>query len=129
MHEPFSAQIGNRILAALPSDEYQRLQPLLAPVELTQGLLLYETDGPVEYVYFPVNALISLVVPMEDGSAIEFGLVGNEGMSGMSALIGEAMSTDRAIVQIPGGAVRASLAVIKRNLVAGERSMICCCAI
>jgi CRP-like cAMP-binding protein len=115
MHESNSTQSRNRILAALPSDEYQRLQPLLKRAELTQGIVLYETGGPVEYVYFPVNALISLVVPMEDGSAIEVGLVGNDGMSGMSGLIGEAMSSDRAIVQIPGGAVRASLAVIKEE--------------
>jgi len=115
MHESNAAQSRNRILVALPSDEYQRLQPLLTPAELTLGSVLYETGGPVEYVYFPVNSLISLVVPMEDGSAIEVGLVGNDGMSGFSALIGEALSTDRAIVQIPGGAVRASLAVIKEE--------------
>ena len=115
MHESNSTQSRNRILAALPSDEYERLQPQLKRTELTHGIVLYETGGPVEHVYFPVNALISLVVPMEDGSAVEVGLVGNDGMSGMSALIGEAMSTDRAIVHIPGGAVRASLAVIKEE--------------
>jgi CRP-like cAMP-binding protein len=119
MHESNSTQSRNRILAALPSDEYQRLQPLLTPAELTHGIVLYETGGPVEHVYFPVNALISLVVPMEDGSAVEVGLVGNDGMSGMSALIGEAMSTDRAIVQIPGGAVRASLATVKEEFSRG----------
>jgi CRP-like cAMP-binding protein len=119
MHESNSTQSQNRMLAALPSDEYQRLQPLLTPAELTLGMVLYETGGPVGYVYFPVNCLISLVVPMEDGSAIEVGLVGNDGMSGVSALIGEAHSTDRAIVQIAGGAVRASLTVIKEEFSRG----------
>ena len=119
MHESNSTQSRNRILDALPSDEYQRLQPLLKRAELTHGIVLYETGGPVEYVYFPLNALISLVVPMEDGSAVEVGLVGNDGMSGISALTGEALSTDRAIVQIPGGAVRASLAVIKEEFSRG----------
>jgi len=119
MHESNSTQNQNRLLAALPSDEYQRLQPLLTPAELTLGLLLYETEGPVKYVYFPLNSLISLVVPMEDGSAVEVGLVGNDGMSGISALIGESMSTDRAVVQIAGGAVRTSLAVIKEEFSRG----------
>jgi CRP-like cAMP-binding protein len=105
----------NRILAGLPTDNYQRLQPYLKPVELSHGMVLYEIGERVQYVYFPVNALISFVIPMEDGSTVEVGLIGNEGMSGTAALVGEETATCRALVQIPDVAIRAPLAVIKEE--------------
>src|SRR5258705_11590704 len=105
----------NRILAALPIDNYQRLQPFLTPVELSHGMVLYEIGRRIQYVYFPVNSLISLVIPMEDGSTVEVGRVGNDGMSGIVALVGEETATSRALVQIPNVAIRSPLAVIKEE--------------
>jgi len=106
---------SNRILAALPTDSYQKLKPYLTPVELTHGMVLHELGEPIEYVYFPIDAVISLVIPMEDGSTVEVGLVGNDGMSGTIALVGEETATYRALVQIPDFAMRAPLAVIKEE--------------
>jgi CRP-like cAMP-binding protein len=115
MHASTTSLGRNRILAALPTDDYQRLQPYLTPVKLSHGMVLYEIGERVQHVYFPVNALISFVIPMEDGSTVEVGLIGNDGMSGTAALVGEDTATCRALVQIPDLAIRAPLAVIKEE--------------
>jgi CRP-like cAMP-binding protein len=105
----------NRLLAALSAGEYQRLLPHFESVELSRGEILYEMGGPVEHVYFPSSALISLVTQMEDGPTIEVGLVGHDGMAGICALLGEGTAPEEAIVQIPDGAMRAKLNVIKEE--------------
>ena len=105
--------VKNRILAALPESEYQLLAPHLTPYELPHGKILYDFGDTIEYAYFPSNALISLVTQMHDGKIIEVGLVGSDGMSGIAALMGQKTSSDRAMVQIPDGGVRAKIAVIK----------------
>jgi CRP-like cAMP-binding protein len=113
------SQIKNRILAALPESEYQRLAPHLTHYDLPHGEILYDFGDPIDYVYFPTNAMISLVTQMEDGKIIEVGLVGNDGMSGIAALMGQKTSSERAIVQIPDGSVRAKVAVIKEEFKRG----------
>ena len=69
----------------------------------------------VRHAYFPNNALISLVTQMLDGKVVEVGLIGNDGMSGLTALMSEGTSTERAIVQLPNGATRVELSVIKEE--------------
>jgi CRP-like cAMP-binding protein len=111
--------IKNKILAALSDGEYQRLLPHLEKIDLPHGEVLYEMEGPVNYVYFPFNALISLVTQMIDGKIVEVGLVGNDGMSGVPALMGKQTSPERAIVQIPDGGARARFSVIKEEFKRG----------
>jgi CRP-like cAMP-binding protein len=111
--------IKNRILAALPQNEYQRLLPSLESVPYASGDIFYEIDGTIEHAYFPSSALISLVTQMEDGKIIEVGLVGNDGMSGIAALLGQTTSAERAIVQIPGDGLRAKISVIKEEFQRG----------
>jgi CRP-like cAMP-binding protein len=105
----------NRILAGLPEPEYQRIASHLEPVDLPSGKIIYDIDQQIDYVYFPFHAMISLVTLMEDGKIVEVGLVGRDGMTGIVALMGQKTSPDRAIVQIPDGAVRARLEVIKEE--------------
>jgi CRP-like cAMP-binding protein len=102
----------NRLLASLPDEDYQRLLPHLEPVSLEHGRVLYDIEDPIDYFYFPCNAVISLVTQMEDGKIVEVGLVGNEGVSGLAAVFGQKLSAERAIVQIPDGGVRAKSEVI-----------------
>lgn len=112
----------NDILAALVpflNEEDGRFVSRLEPVELTHGLVLYEIGEQVRHVYFPNNALISLVTQMIDGKIVEVGLVGSDGMSGLTALMGEETSPERAIVQIPNGAMRVELSVIKEEFMRG----------
>jgi CRP-like cAMP-binding protein len=105
--------IRNRILAALPTDQYQRILPHLEPFEFSHGHVIYEMEGTIDYVYFPEGSMISLVTQMLDGKIIEVGLVGNDGMSGLAALFGQAKSAERAVVQIPNGGVRALTSVVQ----------------
>jgi CRP-like cAMP-binding protein len=115
MVKPPSDQIQNHILASLPASDYQRLASHLEPVELDHGRILYEMGDTIEYLYFPFRAMISLVTQMEDGKIVEVGLVGSDGMSGISALMGHLVSYERALVQIPNGGARVKLSVIKKE--------------
>ena len=119
MHESALSSIKNEILTALSKEEQARLVSRLEPVELPHGLVLYEIGEPVRHVYFPNNALISLVTQMTDGKIVEVGLIGNDGMSGLTALMSEGTSPDRALVQIPNGGTRADLSVIKEEFMRG----------
>jgi CRP-like cAMP-binding protein len=101
-HEP----IKNRLLPALPADEYQRLVPDLKFVSLSLEQVLYESGEPIRYVYFPHQALVSLVSTMEDGSTVEVGLVGSEGLVGIPVFLGGNTTTNRAFVQVADSGMR-----------------------
>jgi CRP-like cAMP-binding protein len=118
MHDarPYSQSL---ILGSLPEEDYQRLAPHLEDFELRHAEVLYEIGAPVDYVYFPLSAMISLVTEMLDGKIIEVGVVGNEGMTGVSALLAENTSPERAIVQIANGGVRAKFSVIQEEFKRG----------
>ena len=96
----------NRLLAALPAKEYERLLPGLEPVKLTYGEVLYEPGEQMRHVYFPSNCLVSLLTVVEGHRALEVGLVGREGMVGSRLALGITASSVRALVQGTGTAVR-----------------------
>jgi len=98
--------IANSILAALPSKDYRRLHALLEPVTLIFGEVLYRPGEPIQHVYFPTNALVSLLTPVEGHMALEIGLVGREGMLGIPLALGTHDSPVRALVQGSGVALR-----------------------
>jgi CRP-like cAMP-binding protein/PAS domain-containing protein len=98
--------IANSVLAAVPRTEYQRLAAGLEPVSLTFGDVLYEPGGPIRYVYFPGDCLISLLTQVENHMALEVGLVGSEGMVGIPLALGIGTSSVRALVQGTGTAMR-----------------------
>jgi CRP-like cAMP-binding protein len=99
------ASIANRLLAALPAADYQRLLPGLEPLTLKSGEMLDETGVPTRDVYFPIDCVISLQATAEGDRALEVGLVGYEGMVGISLVLGEVASI-RAVVQVSGTALR-----------------------
>jgi CRP-like cAMP-binding protein len=103
---PPSSMIENRILAALPGNEYQRLAPHLEEVPLTLGDVLYWPGDQVKFVYFPQTAVVSLIAAMKDGVTVEAGLTGREGMVGVSALLGAETTPHEMIVQHEGRALR-----------------------
>ena len=100
----------NKILAALSGRAYQLLQTSLEPVELIYGEALYEPNGAIRHVYFPVDCLVSLLTAVDEGRSLEVGMVGNEGMVGMPMVLGIGISAVRAIVQGSGTALRLSAA-------------------
>ena len=116
----FLASPINQILAALPAEKYQRIVPHLKTVSLKLGQVIHEPYEAIKDVYFPNRAMISLVSIMEDGATTEIGLVGNEGMIGLPAILGGELAPSRAIVQIEDGAMKLSAAVLKQEFKRGE---------
>ncbi|MBV9385643.1 MAG: Crp/Fnr family transcriptional regulator [Chroococcidiopsidaceae cyanobacterium CP_BM_ER_R8_30] len=97
---------GNRIIAALPQEDYQRISPYLEVIPLFQRQILYHPKDTIDYAYFPNRSMASLVSILEDGATVEIGLVGNEGMVGLPIVLGERIATCQYIVQIPDSATR-----------------------
>ena len=96
----------NRLLAALPSEELEQVRPHLERVYLEQRDVLYDPEIPIDYVYFPETAIISLVSNMSDGGTVEVGTAGCEGMAGLSVFLAGETSSIQAFAQIPGEATR-----------------------
>lgn len=96
----------NRILSALSAEDYERLTPRLEPVVLTHGQILHTQNDLIDYVYFPTNGMISLVSLTSDGSSVEVGTVGFEGMTGLSIILGVERPPHETLVQLPGDAMR-----------------------
>ena len=111
----------NKILAALPRKEYRRLLPRLTPVSLSLGETLYEMEGSIRHVYFPNSSVVSLVTHMEEGTSVEVGLIGGEGMVGLSVVMGDAVSQNHAVVQIADGAMRMSTNALRAELKHGGK--------
>jgi CRP-like cAMP-binding protein len=106
LDEPARAQgVGpaqNRLLASMPDSEFRRWQPHLKLVELTLGQVISEPGRELEYAYFPLTAIVSLLYVMNDGESAEIALVGNDGMLGITVFMGGNSTTIRAVVQSAG---------------------------
>jgi len=102
--------MANRILASMPPGDYQRLCDQLERVALKFGQILYEPGKSIQYVYFPVDCLVSLLTAVDKRRTLEVGMVGNEGMAGMPFILGVGISGVRALVQGAGGALRMAAA-------------------
>jgi CRP-like cAMP-binding protein len=106
---------SNHLLAALPTAEWQRWQSQLELVDLRLGQVLYESGGKMSYVYFPIDAIVSLLTVLEDGDSAEIAVVGNEGIVGVSLFMGGETTPSRAVVQSAGKSVRLSAHVLKKE--------------
>ncbi|WP_163558609.1 Crp/Fnr family transcriptional regulator [Halomonas sp. NO4] len=96
----------NQLLALLPENERARLLPHLERVALPLGKSLCESGGVMQHVYFPLDAIVSLLCVMENGASTEIAVVGNEGIVGVSLFMGGETTPSRAIVQSAGEAYR-----------------------
>lgn len=96
---------ANHVLAALPAAEAQRLSEQLTKVSLEIKTVLFEPGQTIEAVHFPLDGVISLVTPLEDGAIVEVATVGNEGVVGVPLFPGGSLAV-RAISQVPGRALR-----------------------
>lgn len=102
----FSTSVNNRLLASLPREEYERLQPYLEPVSLELKRELYQPNQPIDFVYFPLRGMCSLLSMTSDGDLIEVATVGNEGMVGLPVFLGAKQIPGIGMCQIPGDALR-----------------------
>ncbi|MEH1873261.1 Crp/Fnr family transcriptional regulator [Nostoc sp.] len=106
-------QPPNKLLAALPASDYERVVPHLKLVPLPVGQILYQAGEPIAQVYFPDKAVVSIVTTMQDGSTVEAGLVSNEGMVGIPVILGDNTTTTTAFVQIAGAAMQINADVLR----------------
>lgn len=112
--------VANRLLAALPKKEYQHLLPKLEQVTLTFGDILFDPGDHIRHVYFPNDSIISLLSAVEDRALLEVGIVGNEGMAGLSVFMGVNKSRNRALVQGAGTAMRMKAAALYKEVSNGN---------
>jgi CRP-like cAMP-binding protein len=96
----------NRLLLALPKPVYRALLPDLEAVILPHGAVLFEARDRITHIYFPQRCVVSLLSAAGAGPGVEVGLIGNEGMVGLSVFLGATLSTTQAVLQIPDGAWR-----------------------
>ena len=108
MRRPSQSSDQNRLLAALPRGDYQRLAKHIEIVPLTFGQVLHEPGDRFGHVYFPRSGVVSLLTMVGPGKGAEVGMVGNEGVVGGSAALGIDVSHLRAVVQGAGSAARIS---------------------
>jgi CRP-like cAMP-binding protein len=104
---------GNRLLARLTQEEYERLLPHLEHVSFALGEVVYESGGQMDYIYFPTTVIISLLYMMENGSSAEMGVAGNEGLVGIALFMGGNTVPNRAVVQSAGEALRMKAQVLQ----------------
>ena len=109
----------NRLLAALPREEYERILPHLGHVSFKPGEVVYESGGQMEHIYFPTSAIVSLLYLMENGASAEMGMAGNEGLVGVALFMGGNTMPNRAVVQSAGGAVRMRTQVLQDEFARG----------
>jgi CRP-like cAMP-binding protein len=112
-------QIRNQILASLSPDEYERLSPHFNHVELPPGQVLIASEEPIQYVYFPNDALISLVTQLMDGNTVEAAVAGREGMAGLPVILGADSTPMQSVVQIPGSAIKIKAKVVRDAFIRG----------
>src|SRR5580700_11458383 len=96
--------IKNRLLAELPPEDLDQLIEHLNPVNLPKKQILYEVGAPLDHIYFIEEGIASVLTMMEDGTSSEVGMVGSEGLIGVSALLGGNTSAQHVVVQLPGTA-------------------------
>src|SRR5215207_9164937 len=102
------AATENHILRSLPEADYERIRPQLQFVQLNHNQVLHEVDERIESVYFPNHAIVSLIAQDASGQSIEVGLVGPEGVVGLSTALGVEKSYFRALVQFPNSGLHMS---------------------
>jgi CRP-like cAMP-binding protein len=105
----------NRLLAALPAAESDRLKPQLELVSLPLGEVLYESGERLQHVYFPTTSIVSLLYVTEEGASAEIAIVGNEGILGISLFMGGETTPSRAVVQSAGYAYRLKAHLLKQE--------------
>jgi CRP-like cAMP-binding protein len=98
--------VRNKVLLAMPDDEYKLMRPDLTYVDLPHHLSLHEPTQNIKFVYFPNRGMVSQVVVTKDGRTVEVGVVGKEGYVGAGLAAGLSRSSVREIIQIAGDGFR-----------------------
>jgi CRP-like cAMP-binding protein len=113
---PNGKPVRNRILLLVPDEEYLSIRPHLKFLSMPHHLSLHHPHRMSKFVYFPNDGFISLVVEMKDGKTAEAGLLGNDGVAGIPAVMGLARSPLREIVQVAGSGFRVEIEAMRALL-------------
>jgi len=99
---------ANKILAALPDEEFESLRPKLREIALDIGEIIYRPEQEIEYAYFVNNGIVSWLAALEDGSTVEAGIIGSEGVAGFSLILGATSTPNEGLIQSDLSASRIS---------------------
>lgn len=110
---PKAAISKSRILSRMSEGESKRLLPHLRFVALRLKQVLYRPGEPIRYAYFPLDAVVSVVAPLDEGRSVEVTLIGPEGMLGLRALLTGKTHWNIAVVQVEGGCLRIDAKVLR----------------
>jgi len=113
-----SSSIPNKLLAALPPEDFAALKPHLEIVNLPRSQILYDSGEIIHHAYFPHDCIVSLLAVMEDGGSAEVALFGCEGVLGLASSLVSRESFGRYVVQLPGAASRIGIERLEEALVA-----------
>jgi CRP-like cAMP-binding protein len=119
-HKNLGGPLDNKLLSSLPRSQFDLLAPHLITQSLKQGLVLIEAGDEVDYIYFPHYGMISLLVVLKDGKAIETATVGCEGVVGAMAGLGLHKSLVRVVVQLPIGVTKISARQFRKAAAASD---------
>lgn len=112
----------SRFLRMLPKSSYVRIRPYLEVVPLARKHVLWNVDDTIDAVFFPRRCVLSLLVPMKQRAPVEAATVGNEGMVGMSTVLGADRSSLLVVTQLPGAALKIGASLF-RDLVEDDASL------
>lgn len=116
---PFNGLLTNKLLTALPGEDFARLLPHLEPVSLTCGEDLYGLGEAIQDIYFPEGAVVSHLYILADGGTTEAAMIGRDGMTGLSYIFASPVPTHWTQVVIPGTALRVRAEVIREEFARG----------
>ncbi|MET0650350.1 MAG: Crp/Fnr family transcriptional regulator [Pyrinomonadaceae bacterium] len=111
--------LANRLLGALPAEDFSRLFPHLEPVSLAAGEVLYKLDEEMRYAYFPETAVVSHLFVLTEGGMTEADMIGREGMTGLSAVFNVPPPSYMSEVTLSGSALRARVEVLRQEFARG----------
>ena len=114
---PTGKPVGNRILLSVSDKVYRAIRPHLEFLSLPHQLSLYEPNDPLEFVYFPNDGMVSLVIETEDERTVKVGEVEKEGFAGIPAVVGMRKSQVREVVQIAGDGFRMRVDTLQKLFV------------
>lgn len=107
--------LSNKILTALPGEDFQRLVTHLEPVSLAAGQTLFAQGEEAHHLFFPESCVVSAQCGMQDGKSVEVGMIGREGVAGLNALFGPSHSRQELSVAVGGTALRARAEEVRRE--------------
>jgi CRP-like cAMP-binding protein len=117
----FDQRSKNRLLAALPDEEYELLRANLEHVSYSLGEILFEPPDRIRNLYFPTSSIISFLAELPNGDSVEVGLTGYEGFAGVDVVLGIDTASKVATIQAAGGALRIAAPTIKEAFKRGGK--------